>query len=219
MRGRPAAAASISDRLGASRRDGASITSAWSKTGRMSVASPANSTLSCRPSSRLRAFIRCAHSVVSGPVTTRRTASRSMMWTTVPTLLIVLAVYALVGVRFGDQILPADRLRELAAALDAACAINLWCLLPLAAMIALILLGVAAEPAMIAAAAIAVLLAVTLQGADPAAVLNALYDGGTGTTGIESLDSLLGRGGILSMMWTLSLALGGYSTPSAFCAS
>ncbi|WP_120632669.1 Na+/H+ antiporter NhaC [Ruegeria sp. EL01] len=133
---------------------------------------------------------------------------RSMLYTTGPTFVIVLAIYAMVSLNFAENAMSAERIEAMTASLESIYAINLWCLLPFVVMIVLTTMKVAAEPAMIASAATAVIMAIGLQGADPVAVMNALYSGGgSGSTGIESLDSLLGRGGISSMMWTLSLAL------------
>ncbi|MCA1297580.1 Na+/H+ antiporter NhaC [Stappia indica] len=132
---------------------------------------------------------------------------RSMTYTTGPTYLIVLAIFTVLGQGYAANPMPAERLLELTTALNDAYVINLLCLLPFVVMIGLSLARVAAEPAMMAAAVVAVLLAVVMQGADFTAVLNALYGGGKGATGVEALDSLLSRGGIASMMWTLSLAL------------
>ena len=78
-----------------------------------------------------------------------------------------------------------------------------YCLLPFVVMIALSLAKVPAEPAMM----VAVVLAIFMQGQSAVTVLNALHSSGEGKTGVETLDNLLGRGGITSMMWTLSLAL------------
>lgn len=132
---------------------------------------------------------------------------KSMTYTTVPTLVLVLIISTGISMQYADNLLPADRLNGLLTALDTKYTINLICLLPFAVMIGLILLKVAAEPAMVAASATAVLIAIVMQGFDPVVVLNALHSGGAGDTGVKTLDSLLSRGGIASMMWTLSLAL------------
>ena len=60
----------------------------------------------------------------------------------------------------------------------------------------------------------AVAVAMIYQGGNPATVLNSLWSNSPGQTGIVMLDELLGRGGLLSMSWTLllsimALALGG----------
>ena len=53
----------------------------------------------------------------------------------------------------------------------------------------------------------AIVLATTAQGSPLPEVLRSLNEGYVSNAGIESLDTLLNRGGIQSMMWTLSLAL------------
>ena len=60
----------------------------------------------------------------------------------------------------------------------------------------------------------AIAVAMIYQGGNPATVLNSLWSNSPGQTGIVMLDELLGRGGLLSMSWTLllsimALALGG----------
>ncbi len=85
--------------------------------------------------------------------------------------------------------------------------LSLVSLLPLLVMLILSIRQVAAEVAMITAAATAILLALLLQGSDISTVLNSLFSGGSVQTGVEQLDDLLSRGGINSMMGTLSLSL------------
>ena len=62
--------------------------------------------------------------------------------------------------------------------------------------------------------ALAMLIAIVYQGKEGVDVVNALWLNSAGTTGIENIDALLGRGGVYSMAWTLllsimALALGG----------
>lgn len=132
---------------------------------------------------------------------------KSMLYTTGPAYLLTLAAFSFLGMSYAENSLPAEELNTLMAGLESSYTISLINLLPLVIMLTLSLRRVAAEPAMMAAAITAVALALTLQGSDLTTVLGALYNGGTGQTGIETLDKLLGRGGISSMMWTLSLSL------------
>ena len=60
---------------------------------------------------------------------------------------------------------------------------------------------------MLASVATAVVLAVATQDRAITEVLNSLHTGYVADTGLEQLDTLLSRGGITSMMWTMSLAL------------
>ena len=64
-----------------------------------------------------------------------------------------------------------------------------------------------AEASMLASVATAVILAVATQDRAITEVLNSLHTGYVADTGLEQLDTLLSRGGITSMMWTMSLAL------------
>ncbi len=68
---------------------------------------------------------------------------------------------------------------------------------------------------------LALLIAIAYQGKDSIEVVNSLWLNSPGTTGIENIDALLGRGGIYSMAWTLllsimALALGGILHHSGF---
>ena len=138
---------------------------------------------------------------------------RAMLKTTTPTYLICLVAFTVIGLQYADSnlaennSLSTDSISVLLTGLQHAYHIHLINLLPLLTMLLLIFLRVSALPAMFAAAMVAVLLAVTVQGAELTQVLNALFSGGTGDSGIAVLDDLLSRGGMSAMMWTLSLAL------------
>lgn len=68
---------------------------------------------------------------------------------------------------------------------------------------------------------LAMLIAIAYQGRDGIDVINALWLNSAVATGIESLDALLGRGGMYGMAWTLllsimALALGGILHKTGF---
>lgn len=132
---------------------------------------------------------------------------KSMMTTTVPMFVIALIAFYFLGQQSAGTALPAEQLAELMNGLNSVYTINLLCLLPFVVMLGLSASKVAPEPSMMAAAVVAVLLAILMQGQDFTSVMGALYSGGKPQTGVELLDNLLSRGGISSMMWTLSLAL------------
>ena len=60
---------------------------------------------------------------------------------------------------------------------------------------------------MLCSVAAAIVLAVATQDRSVSEVLNSLHTGYTANTGLQRLDVILTRGGIQSMMWTMSLAL------------
>ncbi|AMO55042.1 Na+/H+ antiporter NhaC [Endozoicomonas montiporae] len=132
---------------------------------------------------------------------------KSMSYTGGPVYLLVLALFTFYGLNYSDSVLPAEHLELLSEGLRSTFSISLWALLPLLAMLVLSVRRVSAELAMAASALVAVLLAVVLQGQAFGVVLNSLFDGGQIRSGVAELDTLLERGGIISMMWTLSLSL------------
>ena len=132
---------------------------------------------------------------------------RSMLYTSAPTYVICLVAFSLVGIQYAGQTLSAEELLELQGGLSSAFAISPLALLPLFVLLVLSIRRVAAEPSMLASVATAVALAMATQGRTIAEVLNSLQGGYVANTGLEQLDALLSRGGIQSMMWTLSLAL------------
>ncbi|PIE42161.1 MAG: Na+/H+ antiporter NhaC [Gammaproteobacteria bacterium] len=132
---------------------------------------------------------------------------KSMLFTTGPAYLIALGIYAYLGASYADNVMPAEQINAMLGAIEQTFSINILCLLPLLVLLALSVKKIAAEPAMMAAAAVAVILAVFMQDREFAGVLTALWSGEKPQTGVEHLDSLLSRGGISSMGWTLFLSL------------
>ncbi|KEI70032.1 Na+/H+ antiporter NhaC [Endozoicomonas elysicola] len=132
---------------------------------------------------------------------------KSMSYTTGPVYLICLAIFTWLGMGYSSNTMPTQHLNTLMVTLENHFSLSLITLLPLLVMLVLSVRQVAAEVAMVAATATAVLLALLLQGTDISTVLNSLFNGGSVQTGVEQLDSLLSRGGINSMMGTLSLSL------------
>jgi len=146
----------------------------------------------------------------------------SMLYTTVPTYLLMLVIFTGLGLSYAGQTLPRENILDIQSALAGSFQLNPFItLLPLVVMLVLSLRRFSPEMTMVASICTALLVAVLWQNAPPVAVLNALWSNTPGSTGIESLDSLLGRGGILSMAWTLflslmALAMGGVLHESGF---
>lgn len=77
-------------------------------------------------------------------------------------------------------------------------------------LLLVIVLAILKVPAMLGLAAGAIaagLLAIFFQGASVGAVVECMHYGYVSETGIETLDNLLSRGGLDSMMWTVSLIM------------
>lgn len=132
----------------------------------------------------------------------------SMMFTTAPTFFIAFLIFLFLGFSYGNDVAVGNEIQTIQTALDASYGLNpLITLLPIIALATLSIRRVAAEVTMSASVVLAVLIAVTYQEQSLVQVMNALWANTPGDTGIASLDDLLGRGGILSMAWTLVLAL------------
>jgi NhaC family Na+:H+ antiporter len=132
---------------------------------------------------------------------------KSMLYTTVPTYIISVIAFTLVGLYYSGQTLSAQELLTLSQHLEIEFAISPLTLLPLIVLLALSLKRTPAEVSMLASVATAVVLAVATQDRTVTEVLNSLHTGYVADTGLEQLDTLLSRGGITSMMSTMSLAL------------
>lgn len=132
----------------------------------------------------------------------------SMLYTTTPAFVVSLLIFLFLGMRFAGNTLPAAEIATIRDALAGQYKMNLLVtLLPLLVMLALSLKRYSAETSMTASVIVAMIIAVFYQGQAPAVVIDALWLNTPGSTGIESLDNLLGRGGMYSMSWTLLLAL------------
>jgi len=130
-----------------------------------------------------------------------------MLYTTVPTFVIVLLIFAGLDASHAGHWDPtnADRVQ---AALSGQFELNLLVGLgPILTMLVLALRRYPAEVAMTGSIAVAAVIACMVQDRTVVEVLNALWQNEPVATGEPELDSLLGRGGMFSMAWTLLLAL------------
>lgn len=146
----------------------------------------------------------------------------SMLYTSVPTFIIVLIIFTIWGMQYDRNLLPGNYINEIRDALAGAYQLDLWVtLLPLLLMLGLSIQRYAAEVSMSCSILLAMLIAVVYQDKDGVDVINALWINLPEATGIESIDALLGRGGIYNMAWTLllsilALALGGIMHHAGF---
>lgn len=132
---------------------------------------------------------------------------RAMFYTTGPALLLALGIFTVLGFNYSGAALSLEEIDALQAPLAEQFSTNPIVFLPLVVILAMSFRRIAAEPSILAGTAAAVILAVFVQDREVADVFRSLQYGFTSDTGVESVDSLLNRGGLQSMMWTLSLAL------------
>lgn len=132
----------------------------------------------------------------------------SMLYTTVPAFVLTFVILLVLGFGYADVALPVEAIAQMQNALTGSFNLGLLAtVLPLLVMLVLSLRRLAPEISMSASVLTAVAVAVLYQERSLVDVLNALWANQPGSTGVASLDDLLGRGGIMSMAWTMLLSL------------
>jgi NhaC family Na+:H+ antiporter len=133
---------------------------------------------------------------------------RNMLPTTIPAMLIALGIYFVVGFTLIDTSQTSfESIEAITSALDSAFWISPLMLLPAALVIFLALKKQPPIPSLFAGAVIGGIMAIFCQGAGLHDTFTYMNSGYSIDTGVSEIDSLLNRGGIQSMMWTISLVL------------
>lgn len=132
---------------------------------------------------------------------------KAMLYTTVPTYILCLIIFTFIGLQYSADALATNDIEEFRAAIAGHYVVSIWGFIPVIVLFGLSLRKFAAEPSMIAASAVAILMAVVQQDHDILSILASLQDGYKADTGHDGLNTLVNRGGIQSMMRTFSLAL------------
>jgi len=125
---------------------------------------------------------------------------RHLLWTTVPAWLIGMVIYFFIGLGYGDRVLPVDQINLILDNLSVNFTFSWWLFTPPVLILFFAVRKLPTIPGMIAATALAVVFAGTIQGMGFVDVFNALTNGYSISTGFELTDTLLNRGGMMSMM-------------------
>ncbi|WP_418920212.1 Na+/H+ antiporter NhaC family protein [Anaerotignum faecicola] len=139
---------------------------------------------------------------------------RSMMKTTIPTVILTMIIYIVIGQHLESRVIQDSFIPEMRAALKAGYTFH-WGLFLLPT--AIILMSIKKVPATLSLLLVGLLggvLSIGLQGNSITQVMEAVYGGVDSSLGIELLDTMLSKGGLISMLPTvcivlLALAIGG----------
>lgn len=132
----------------------------------------------------------------------------AMMTTTIPSFGISLIGYWILGMVIIDKDGYDPHLAtDIQDAITDNFYISPWIMVPVLVILFSAWKKIPAIPSLLLAAAFGVVIAITAQGAPFADVMIGLQTGFSAETGSEVADSLLNRGGIDSMMWTISLIM------------
>lgn len=132
---------------------------------------------------------------------------KHMLYTTVPGLVIALVVYFFLGRQFAGTAIDQRNIDGILTALDSNFLISPWLLLVPLAIIVLVAFKVPALPALVIGVFLGFLCQILVQGGTIEDSVNTLHDGFAIVSGNEMVDELFNRGGIASMMFTVSLTI------------
>ncbi len=124
---------------------------------------------------------------------------REMGFLAVPAALLSCVLYYAMGVRYGAQYFDSAYIDGISAAISREFAVGVPAFLPVVFLLTLIFLKKPPMLSMVAGALMAFVVAVIWQGQDAARCMDVFWNGYTASTGEEFLDTLLNRGGVLSM--------------------
>ena len=131
---------------------------------------------------------------------------KHMMWSAVPGWLLSLAVYLAVGFRYSAGTVSSEATRLILDTLRANFRFHILLLLPMLIVFYLAFAKKPTIPGMLLSSVAAAVLAVIFQKESIVRIAEAVNSGYPAATGVEAVDSLLTRGGLMSMMETQLVA-------------
>ena len=132
---------------------------------------------------------------------------RHMIYTTGPSFIIALILYALLGLRYGNEPLQNGALDQILFAINSHFHITSALIIPPFLVIAMVIFRIPALPALLGGAILGGIFAILFQNASLGQVLGVAQNGFVSQSGIEAVDNLLSRGGMESMLSTVALII------------
>jgi NhaC family Na+:H+ antiporter len=132
---------------------------------------------------------------------------KHMMWTTVPSYLITAFIFTLMGLKYTAQTVNAASVNRLLAYLSENFQLGIIPLIPIIVLVTLMMRKRPALPSIFIAASAGGIVAVAVQGFRFKQILDIMYGGYNVDSGIATVNSLLQRGGLTSMLPLIALFL------------
>ena len=132
---------------------------------------------------------------------------RHMVYTTGPGYIISIVLYGLLGTKFSGGALETQKIETILSTLNSNFFIHPVLLLPPCLVIVMVVKKIPPLPALLGGTALGSIFAVLTQSRSLADVIEAAQTGFVSTTGVEMVDELLTRGGLMSMMETVALII------------
>jgi NhaC family Na+:H+ antiporter len=131
---------------------------------------------------------------------------RHMLWTTVPSMVIALVIYAVLGMGANEEV-NVENVALLISSIEDQFTLTPILLLAPASIILCLAFKMPALPAVLIGAATGGALGMTVQGLSPGEIYLAMQEGYASESGVAQLDELLSGGGLESMFWTIGIVL------------
>lgn len=130
-----------------------------------------------------------------------------MLWTTVPSYLISLIFFFIVGLQFGEGTVETAEYHSIIATLESTFNLNPVLILPPIIVLLMIFKQVPMVPSFAVGIVLGVVFAMVFQDYNLTDVLVACNSGFTRATGVEIVDTMLCRGGIKSMLSSVAIVI------------
>jgi len=132
---------------------------------------------------------------------------RHMLYTTVPSYVISLVLFAILGIKYAGESLDQSSIDVILNGLDSAFNLSPILLIAPVLIIVIVVKKIPAVPGLFGAALLGGIFAMIFQGSSLGTVLDVANNGYSSSLGVDAIDSLLSRGGMQGMLWTVSLIL------------
>ncbi|MDR5903549.1 Na+/H+ antiporter NhaC [Halomonas icarae] len=132
---------------------------------------------------------------------------KNMLPSTVPAMAISIAIYTYLGYGTADEVGSIERIAEIKSAIGGTFSLSWFLLIPPVVTGFMCFKKFPALPAMFSGVVVGGIVALIFQGVTIGTLFNSMMNGYDISTGSSSLDDLLGRGGLMSMMYIISLMM------------
>ncbi|WP_455543400.1 Na+/H+ antiporter NhaC [Intestinibacter sp.] len=131
-----------------------------------------------------------------------------MLYSTIPSLIICLILYGVIGLTYSSQSMDVSQINLIQSTLSSTFkTLSPILLIPPIVVICLVIFKVPALPGLIVGVVLGVIFAIVFQGASMTDILTAAQEGYQSSTGVAFVDELLSKGGLMNMMSTVSLTI------------
>ncbi len=132
---------------------------------------------------------------------------RHMVYTGVPSLLMALVLFAVIGWGYKADNVETGDMAVMLDTIQSAFYISPWLLFPPLLVIFMVIFRIPALPALLGGALLGAVVAAIAQGSSLSEIIQFAFNGFVSETGVEKVDGLLTRGGLMSMMSTIALIM------------